>query len=198
MHASAFNCGAQFFSTYWQGSFKRILDIGSMDVIGSLRAASPPGVEYVGIDLQEGPGVDMVLEDPYSYPFPDEYFDCIVSTSCYEHDRMFWLTFLESCRVLSRSGYIHINAPSSGDYHGYPYDHWRFYPDAGVALEAWGQRMQQPIRLVESFLIRKDVESFGDCTMIFTKDGPDPESYLFSKLPNVVDVRKGSLLIQPR
>jgi hypothetical protein len=147
----------------------------------------------VGVDLVEGQGVDVVLTDPYSYPFPDKHFDCVVSTSCWEHDPMFWLTFLESCRVLSDRGFLYVNAPSSGAYHGHPLDHWRFYPDAGVALELWGKRMLHPVRLVESFITGQRIKEFNDCVMVFTKDPTfTPERYIADSRPHAFNVRKGS------
>lgn len=90
----------------------------------------PEGCGYLCVDLGAGPGVDLVLSDPHQLPLAEQSFDMVVSTSCLEHDPMFWLTFLEMCRILRHGGYIYINGP----YHGYPYDHWRFYPDSGMAL----------------------------------------------------------------
>src|ERR1700744_1271629 len=101
MHPSAEQLGLLLFQTHWRTQFNRILDIGSLDVNGSLRKCAPQSAEYIGIDLESGAGVDRVLEDPYVYPFPDNYFDVIVSTSCFEHDPMFWVTFLEAARVLN-------------------------------------------------------------------------------------------------
>ena len=125
MHQSALDIGTKFFETYWRPGFCTILDIGAADLNGSLRHVTPPGSDFMGIDLAAGPGVDLVLDDPYVYPFPDGHFDCVISTSCLEHDRMFWLTFLECSRVLSPRGVLYINAPSGGPYHGYPHDYWR-------------------------------------------------------------------------
>lgn len=201
MHASALKAGQLFFQTYWQDTFSNILDIGSRDFNGTLRLVAPLASNYTGIDLEAGPGVDQVLADPYSYPFQDGSFDCIVSTSCFEHDRFFWLTFIETCRVMAPNGFIYVNAPSSGVYHGFPYDHWRFYPDAGIALEDWGRRMGHSVTLVESFHVDKSVDSFQDFTMIFTKR-PDfvPKNYVYESMDGVVNVRQGSrgMLINPR
>jgi SAM-dependent methyltransferase len=193
VHSAALDSGKRFFETYWQNGFQTILDIGSMDVNGTLRDVCPPGATYLGIDLAEGKGVDQVLRDPYSYPFPDRSFDMVVSTSCFEHDRMFWLTFLEAARVLSDRGFLYINAPATGSYHGYPHDHWRFYPDAGIALEEWGRRMLQPITLVESFHEPLARTSFRDCVMVFAK-GRDfkPSRYLCDQIEGSMYVRKGS------
>lgn len=182
-----------FFSTYWQSAYTNILDIGSFNVNGTLRDAAPKNARYTGIDLEGGPGVDHVLTDPYSYPFADGSFDCIVSTSCFEHDRFFWLTFIEACRVTSLGGVIYINAPSSGVYHAYPYDNWRFYPDAGLALEAWGQKMGHSITLVESFNVDPSIDPFQDFTMVFAKCSDFvPKSYIFECMDGAVNVRRGS------
>src|SRR5947209_12120938 len=192
MHESAYQHGQSFFENYWRPEFRKILDVGSQIVNGTLRRARPPGAEYLGIDLAPGNGVDLVLDDPYVYPFADGAFDAIVSTSCFEHDQLFWLTFLECARVLSPRGYLYINAPSSGAYHGYPYDHWRFYPDAGIALENWSVRMNRPTYCIESFTSDQVLGGFNDCVMIFSRDPANaPNRYISDVSPNAFNVRKG-------
>jgi SAM-dependent methyltransferase len=193
VHKAALDAGRRFFETYWRDGFQNILDVGARDVNGSLREVSPNGAKYLGVDLVEGRGVDHVLQDPYSYPFPDKSFDVVVSTSCFEHDRMFWLSFLEVARVLSDNGFFYINAPATGSYHGVPHDHWRFYPDAGIALEEWGRRMLRPITLVESFNLSRSKTSFRDYIMVFAK-GYDfkPASYLCDQIEGTMFVRKGA------
>jgi SAM-dependent methyltransferase len=170
MHPSARALGQRFFETYRKAGPARVLDVGSRDVNGTLRPFAPTGVEYIGVDIEAGAGVDIVLRDPHSYPFPEKCFDWVISTSTLEHDKFFWMTFAEMCRVVTDSGYIYINAPSNGSYHGYPHDYWRFYPDAGLALEEWGQRMGHPVVLVESFIAPQHGSEWNDCVMIFTKD----------------------------
>ena len=46
-----------------------IVDIGSQDVTGSLRNVAPTQHRYIGVDFASGNGVDVVLTDPYVYPF---------------------------------------------------------------------------------------------------------------------------------
>jgi hypothetical protein len=98
------------------------LEVGSQNVNGTLRDFIPLEGEYVGIDVNHGPGVDIVLTDPYEFPFAHDHFDPVISSSCFEHDQMFWLTFLEMVRVVKPRGHIYINAPSNGSYHRYPVD----------------------------------------------------------------------------
>ena len=82
----------------------------------------------------------MVLDDPYTLPFADESVDIVVSTSCLEHSEMFWLSFLEMLRVLRPTGLLYLNVSSNGNFHRYPVDCWRFYPDSGVAMVCWARR----------------------------------------------------------
>ena len=192
MHPSAMESGRLFFECYWQDGFERILDVGALDVNGSLRSVAPAAATYTGVDMAPGAGVDVVLRDPWSYPFPSGHFDAVVSTSCWEHDPMFWVTFLEGLRVLSPRGFLYVNAPSSGIYHGYPLDHWRFYPDAGIGLEMWGRRMCHPVCLIESFVTDQIVHGFNDCVMVFTKDVTFiPARYIQDDRPLVFNARKG-------
>ncbi len=77
MHLSAMTIGRAFFELYGAPGC-RILDVGSYDVNGTLRPAAPEGASYTGIDLSAGPGVDLVLKDPRSYPFPADSFDLVL------------------------------------------------------------------------------------------------------------------------
>ena len=134
MHKSALETGRLFFETYWDQSFHNVLDIGSRDSNGTLRSVKPAQAAYLVVDMAPGAGVELVLKDPHHLPFDSESYDVIVSTSCLEHDPLFYLSVGEMYRVVKTGGLVYINAPSNGIYHGYPFDHWRFYPDAAQAL----------------------------------------------------------------
>jgi len=129
-----------------------VVEIGSQDVNGSLRSIAPIGFEYVGVDFQDAKGVDIVLDDPYSLPFDSESVDIVLSSSCFEHSEMFWLVFLEVMRILKPSGLFYLNAPSTGSFHRYPVDCWRFYPDSGKAMVSWSKRNGGNAQLLESYI----------------------------------------------
>ncbi len=115
----------------------RLLDVGSYDVNGTYRPVFQEGgpVEYHGLDLQPGPGVDCVAENAYHWPFLQEAtFDIVISGQAFEHIEWFWLTVQEMNRVLRPGGLTCIIAPSSGHEHRFPVDCWRFYPDGMRAL----------------------------------------------------------------
>lgn len=112
-----------------------IFDVGSYNVNGCFRQLfQRPDWTYTGLDIAAGPNVDIVLSDPYKFPFPDNHVDVVISGSTFEHVEFFWLTFQEMARILKPSGYIFLIAPSKGVEHKHPVDCWRFYPDGFRAL----------------------------------------------------------------
>jgi SAM-dependent methyltransferase len=171
MHDTAFAFGRAFFEGYVTEPGARILDVGAQDINGSLRGCAPASARYLGVDMAAGPGVDLVLDDPYSLPFGDGEFDAVVSTSCFEHDPMFWLSFLEIVRVTRPGGHVYANTPSNGWVHCHPLDCWRFYPDSGLALQAWARRQGYDLTLVESFIGRRTGNVWNDAVMVFRR-GP--------------------------
>ena len=155
MHATAMKNCESFFATYAEGFAGvhdvQVIDIGSQDVNGSLRQVTPPSFSYTGLDFQKANNVDIILEDPYALPLPDNSVDVALSSSGLEHSEMFWRVFLEVMRVLKPAGLFYLNVPSAGSFHRYPVDCWRFYPDSGHALVTWARRNQYKTVLLESF-----------------------------------------------
>ena len=136
MHNSSFEHMRRLVEGYLdRGRGLNAIDIGSYDVNGSYRVLfDAPGWRYTGVDLESGPGVDVVLKSPYKLPFPSASVDLVLSGQAFEHVEFFWLTWLEMARVLKPGGLIFLLAPSRGPEHRYPQDCWRFYPDAYRAL----------------------------------------------------------------
>lgn len=159
MHDTALIAGMSFSQTYGQDGMV-VLDIGGKNVNGSLREYfESRGMKFISIDMEAHPSVDIVVQPGEKLPFEDGSFDLIVSTSCFEHDPCFWLTFREMTRIVKLGGAIYVNAPSDGPYHKYPGDNWRFYSDAGQALAYWSGYQASnnetvfPVEVVETFNI---------------------------------------------
>jgi SAM-dependent methyltransferase len=152
MHHSAYVNAEKFYHKYCENNIenKKILDVGSYDVNGTMKPIFEKG-QYVGIDMEEGPNVDIVGVS-HDIPFDQDEFDIVISSSCFEHDDMFWISFQEMCRVLKPGGYMYVQAPSNGPYHGWPGDNWRFYIDSWKALEKWGNKLGYEIELVEHYI----------------------------------------------
>lgn len=172
MHKTAEENAKRFFNCYinTQSKNKKILEIGSYIGGFNIRSLSNKENEYIGVDIEPGPGVDIVLTDKYKLPFNDETFDYVISSSCFEHIEFFWVSFLEILRVLKKDGIFYLNAPSNGDFHRYPIDCWRFFPDAGQALINWGKYNNYNCGLIEQYTSDKEKDIWSDYVAIFIKN----------------------------
>ena len=160
MHPSAYkNC--EVFKDKYCGDFypytSIVVDFGSANLNGTLKPIFE-GFNYKGLDIREGANVDIVCHE-HNVPFPNGTVDIVLSNSNFEHDDLFWITFLEMCRITKPGGLIYINAPSSGMYHPWPVDCWRFYADSWAALAKWARRNNYEIELLESY-----IDDTPDCT----------------------------------
>lgn len=112
-----------------------VLDVGGADINGSYRDVfSGPQFRYIGADLAAGPGVSVVMDDPYRLPFEDHSVEIVLSGQMFEHCEFFWLAFAEMIRVVKPDGYVFLIAPSIGPHHQFPVDCYRFLPDSYRAL----------------------------------------------------------------
>ena len=143
MHASSRENMCRLYERHIKGtalekSGALVLDVGASDVNGSYRGIFPSRqFRYLGADMADGPGVDIILGDPYKIPLPDASIDIVISGQMLEHCEFFWLAFAEMVRVVKPDGLIFLIAPSGGPIHRYPVDCYRFYPDAFRALAKW-------------------------------------------------------------
>ena len=179
MHSTAYKTSKLFFDTYCNRGEISVVDIGSLDLNGSMRDNITSNVKtYIGVDFAAGKGVDIVLSDPYQYPFSDKTFDVVVSNSCFEHSELFWLSFLEGMRILKEDGIMYVNAPSSWMmYHRHPVDCWRFYPDAAKALETWARRNGMNSMVLESYVSSPGPEIVADYVFVMLKNAEYADKY---------------------
>ena len=82
---------------------KRILDIGSLDVNGNNRFLFDDQSGYIGLDVGEGPNVD-VSTPGHVYDAPADFFDVIISTEVFEHDMYYEKTIQNVIRMLKPGG----------------------------------------------------------------------------------------------
>ncbi len=196
MHERAFKNGVAFFNTYAPTLEKMsktpfVIEIGAEEINGSLRQACPVRFQYVGADFRAGKGVDFVLDDPYQLPFGDNFADAIVCSTCFEHVEMFWLLFLEALRVLKPHGLFYLNTSSSGGFHRFPVDAWRFYPDSGSSLVAWARRHKIPAVLLESYVQKGG--SWQDFVAVFLKEEAFVPQYPNRILAHKTDFENGKM-----
>ncbi len=94
-------------------SNSRVVEIGAYDVNGTMRRYFTAAAEYVGVDLVEGPGVDVVM---YGHEVSDESssFDIAASGECFEHDPHWSETFTNMIRLTRPGGLVVFTCASGG------------------------------------------------------------------------------------
>lgn len=174
MHDTALYSG-YFFAEKYGGKGKIVLDIGGKDVNGTLRQFfEKRDMKYICIDIEKDESVDIVVKPGERLPFENCSVDLIVSSSCFEHDPCFWITFREMTRVIKLGGFIYVSAPSNSLYHCHPGDNWRFYSDAGQALAYWSSYQMAneevyPVKVVETFHIMPKHDIWVDFVCIWER-----------------------------
>jgi len=87
--------------------------------------------EYIGVDIIDGPCVDVICNaDELIEKFGSESFDIVLSIEMLEHSRN-WKRSIHNIKHVSKSGgYILLTTRSYGyPCHGFPNDFWRFEYD---------------------------------------------------------------------
>lgn len=109
---------------------KRVLEVGSLDVNGSVRPlieALQPS-EYIGIDEQPGKLVDLVLPgERIIEHFGLSSFDTVISTETLEHVEDWRIVINNMKLAIKPEGYVYLTVcPPDMGYHPHPRDCWRF------------------------------------------------------------------------
>jgi hypothetical protein len=84
---------------YFQGT--TVIEIGSLDINGTIRDLFENPKEYVGVDVAAGKGVDIVAQGQY-YAHGSEV-DVAVSAECFEHNP-FWVETVLNMYLHVRDG----------------------------------------------------------------------------------------------
>jgi len=109
---------------------KRVIEVGSMNVNGSLRGhiESLQPASYVGIDFMPGVGVDVICDaSRLSKLFGHDIFDIVVSTEMLEHAKDWRVSISSMKQILVSGGLLVLTARGPGfKRHGYPHDWHRF------------------------------------------------------------------------
>ncbi len=116
------------------------LEVGSKDYgsTADLRPLLGDSRQYTRVDIQPGPGVDLVLD--LTAPFEQidtalggARFGTIFCLSVLEHCRQPFAMAENLTRLLAPGGRVCLSVPFAWKFHGYPSDYWRFTQE-GVRL----------------------------------------------------------------
>ncbi len=92
-----------------------------------------PDKAYVGSDMREGPGVDRIL-DLHKLDLADACVGTVLCLDTLEHVEYPHRAMEEIYRVVSPGGIALISSVMKFPIHDYPYDYWRFTPEAFRSL----------------------------------------------------------------
>ncbi len=115
-HIDQINFIKEFKEFYINNDFNKdinVLEVGSLDVNGNIRNLFNFCSNYVGIDLEEGPNVDMVA-DGANIDKLNKEFDVIISCECFEHAKNWKIIFEKMCQVSKPNSFIVISVASTG------------------------------------------------------------------------------------
>ena len=162
---------------------KRVIEIGAVDINGSLRpdveALGPS--EYLGIDIAEGPGVDEVCN---VYDLVERYgaesFDVAISSEMIEHVHDWRRAISQIKQILRPNGVLVMTTRSIGfPYHDFPFDYWRYELDdmraifSDMTIEALEPDTDDPGVLVKARkpmdFVENDLSSHALFSMVTNK-----------------------------
>lgn len=90
-----------------------VLEVGSLNINGSVRGFFFNPQSYIGCDVGHGPGVDVVCPGE-DLTYPDNKFDTSITTECFEHNPNWVDTFRNMHRMTRPGGLIVMTCASEG------------------------------------------------------------------------------------
>jgi SAM-dependent methyltransferase len=138
-----------------------------------------PGYEFIGCDMRQGPGVDVIddMENSSLAPCSAGTIFCLETLEHVQHP---WRALGEAHRILKPGGTLVVSVPFRMSLHSYPDDYWRMTAsalemllrEAGfVDIEAWDDGAD----IVDG--LRYPMSSFGVCRRSAEDIAPEPDLY---------------------
>jgi hypothetical protein len=117
-----------------------VLEIGSKryggpPVFFDYRTLFPKGFYYLGVDVEAGEGVDLMLDMSSESAgiraqLDGRTFNTIICLSVLEHVRDVFAFARNVSEILNDHGALVLSVPFAWGVHAYPDDYWRFTPNA--------------------------------------------------------------------
>ncbi len=148
----------------------------------------PHASEFLGIDIEDGPDVDIVADlHRLTDVTGSERFDVILSASTFEHLKYPTLAAHELMKSLRVGGLLFVQTHQSFPLHGYPNDYFRFSQDALASLfgtsmgfEVIATNYDFPVRLYSRRVAAtQHMPAFLNTTLWGQKRAPTPDDYRY-------------------
>ena len=117
--------------------YEPIYEFGSLQVEKQIGFADMrplfPTKKYIGADMREGPGVDIIL-NLRNIKLDSDSVGTVLILNTIEHVEYPRKAIEESYRILKRKGILIITSHMFFPIHDYPNDYWRFTPEGFRSL----------------------------------------------------------------
>jgi len=117
--------------------YEPIYEFGSLQVRGQVDFADLrplfPTKKYIGADMQEGKGVDIIL-NLHNIKLVSNSVGTVLILNTIEHVEFPRKAIKESYRILKPKGILIITSHMFFPIHDYPQDYWRFTPEGFKSL----------------------------------------------------------------
>jgi hypothetical protein len=99
------------------------------------RGIVPDGFDYVGLDIKQGPNVDVVGDaHELTAAVGEQRFDVVFAIAVFEHLAMPWKAVVSINRVMNPGGLVYVGTHQTFPVHEAPWDFWRFSDAAWRSL----------------------------------------------------------------
>jgi len=110
------------------------LEIGTRYGLTQKIRALFPNSDYTGLDMESGPGVDVVADLTEDFKTVNRIlgakrFNTIFCLSVLEHCKNPFLMCENIMGLLAPNGVVYVSVPFAWKFHEYPSDYWRFTPE---------------------------------------------------------------------
>lgn len=102
----------QYVREHLPPSYRSVIEVGSLDINGGVRDLLDPKAEYVGIDLQPGPGVDIVVD--FAIYQHSEPADVVLCLEVLEHTPKWREIIASAARNLRPGGTLLLTCATTG------------------------------------------------------------------------------------
>ncbi len=153
------------------------------------------GAEYVGIDMAEGKGVDVVVDLTQSIgALKESHFELGICCSVLEHVEKPWLFAANLARLIRPGGRLYMSVPWVWRYHAYPDDYFRFSHRGVMTLfeEFTWANMFYSTTVSGEFLEVTEKDAEADNRMAALADAPQGQKrkYLPYLMMNMLGTRR--------
>lgn len=141
MHLNSELLFKKYFPKYFRPNLK-VLEIGPAGIPSAYsKIVNDPTLQWDTIDFESTTFIasntnklTYKINDPYSFPIPDNTYDIVLSGQVIEHVQEIWKWMDELKRITKPNGIIFTINPISWPYHEAPIDCWRIFPSGISAL----------------------------------------------------------------